>query len=41
MNLIVEGVTVAALVQGEASRVMGMDKALIEEALDLVFVVTL
>jgi hypothetical protein len=41
MNLIVEGVTVTALVQGEASRVVSMDKALIDEVLDLVFVVTL
>jgi hypothetical protein len=41
MNLIVEGVTVTTLVQGEASRIVGMDKALIDEVLDLVFVVTL
>lgn len=41
MNLIVEGVTVTALVQGKASRVVGMDNALIDEVLDLVFVVTL
>ena len=41
MNLIIEGVTVTALVQGEASCVVGMDKALIDEALDLVFVVIL
>ena len=41
MNFIVEGMAVTALVQGEASRVVGMDKALIDETLDLVFVVTL
>jgi hypothetical protein len=41
MNFIVEGMAVTALVQGEASRVVSMDKALIDEMLDLVFVVTL